>query len=206
MQKKKILTLLSGGIDSFVLLDFLKKNGFDPICIYVKYGQIAYKYEYCAFKSICKYESIKIKKRIMINNFGNNIQSGLTNINIISDYFPSRNLVLISLVSSFLANYNCNYIALGVINSTRFFPDCSRLFLEKLENVLTISLDREIKILTPLEDFLKIDIIKYARKYNLPISMSYSCQKGKKKHCGKCPSCLERFNALEKLKNNLEND
>ena len=48
----KVLILFSGGIDSFVLLDLLKKNMFEPICLFIDYGQIANINEFEAFNKI----------------------------------------------------------------------------------------------------------------------------------------------------------
>ncbi|MFW9972055.1 MAG: 7-cyano-7-deazaguanine synthase [Candidatus Odinarchaeota archaeon] len=37
----------------------------------------------------------------------------------------------------------------------------------------------------------------------MPYKYSYSCQKGQKYHCKKCPSCEERFSSLKNINNNL---
>ncbi|MFW9877440.1 MAG: 7-cyano-7-deazaguanine synthase [Candidatus Thorarchaeota archaeon] len=200
---KGTICLLSGGIDSFVLIDFLIRQKFEVICLFVDYGQLAARYEYKAFQKICQYEKINYSYKVRLKNFGDNIITGLTNKEIYNDFFPSRNLLLICLASSFLWSHNFNYISIGVIKSTRIFPDCQRDYFNDLEKILSISTNRDIKILTPLEDFTKIDIIKYIKKFKLPFDYSYSCQKGQKDHCKKCPSCKERFSSLKNLKNYL---
>ncbi|MFW9973183.1 MAG: 7-cyano-7-deazaguanine synthase, partial [Candidatus Odinarchaeota archaeon] len=161
------ICLLSGGLDSFVLLDFLNRQNFEMICLFVDYGQLAAKYEYKAFLKICNFEKIKRTYRVKLKNFGNNIRTGLTDKNIINDFFPSRNLLLSCLASSFIWNHNLNYISIGVIKSPRIFPDCQREYFNNLEEFLSISTSRNIKILTPLENFTKRDIIKYIKRFKL---------------------------------------
>lgn len=199
---KNIICLISGGMDSFVLLDLLKNSNFNLICLFIDYGQLSNGFEYSAFCKICDFEQIQIRKKIKIENFGNNIDSGLTQNEIKNDYFPSRNLILASIASSFMIKFNCYYLALGIINSSRIFSDCTPNFINQLELLISNSLNFQIKILTPLNEFTKVDIVKYMTKHNIPIELSYSCQKGFEKACNLCPSCIERNNAIEMVKQN----
>ncbi|MHA1314091.1 MAG: 7-cyano-7-deazaguanine synthase [Candidatus Helarchaeota archaeon] len=197
----KILCLVSGGIDSFIMVDFLKQNQYQPICFFVDYGQLSAIYEFESFIRICEFEKIKKYEKIEIKNLGNQINSGLTNDLNPDDFFPSRNLILIALISPFLNQMNINNIAIGIINSLRSFPDCKRAFLDQLEEIISLSVNKPIKILTPLIEFTKANIIEYAAKYDIPLEISYSCQKGIRNHCRKCPSCIERFEMLEVANN-----
>ena len=198
--KKHALCLLSGGPDSFVLIDFLLKNDIEVSCLYVNYGQTSANLEYEAFLKICRFENVKWFHKIEIRNFGENIDTGLTNPDIIDPFFPSRNLLLITVASAFLSQLNSNYIAIGVIRSTNEYPDCKRSYFDILESIISKSIKKDINILTPLDDFTKIDIMRYFEKYQLPLKISYSCEKGVNNHCQICPSCVERIEVLKWLK------
>jgi len=198
--KKHALCLLSGGPDSFVLVDFLKRNDMDVSCLYVNYGQISANLEYKAFLKICSFENIQWFKKIELHNFGENLDTGLAKLGESDPFFPSRNLLLMTIASAFLNQINSNYIAIGTIRSTNEYPDCKRPYFDMLEFIISTSIKKEIKILTPIDDFTKIDILKYYEKYHLPLNISYSCEKGVINHCRKCPSCLERFEVLNWLK------
>ena len=198
---KKVVSLLSGGLDSLVLIDFLLQNNFEVFCLFVDYGQISAKFEYEAFLKICKFKNIKWYQKIDISNFGEYVNSSLTKTNFQDSFFPSRNLLLLTLASSLLENLNCDYIAIGVIQTSNDYPDCIRSYFDDLEALLTISIKNQVKILTPLDNFTKNNIIEYSNKYHLPIEKSYSCEKGKENHCQQCPSCVERFDAINWFNN-----
>ncbi len=198
--KKHALCLLSGGPDSFVLIDFLLRNDMKVSCLYVNYGQISANLEYEAFLKICRFENIEWYQKIDMQNFGENIDTGLTKLETIDPFFPSRNLLLITIASAFLNQLDSDYIAIGVIRSTNEYPDCNRSYFDTLESIISKSIKRNIKILTPIDDFIKIDVIRYFEKYQLPLNISYSCEKGVKNHCQKCLSCIERFEVLDWLK------
>jgi 7-cyano-7-deazaguanine synthase len=57
----------------------------------------------------------------------------------------------------------------------------------------------KIKVLAPLFDFSKVDVIVLARQQGIDIEKMYSCHKGGKEHCGSCISCKERIDAMKIL-------
>lgn len=198
--KKNVLCLLSGGTDSFVLTDFLLRNEMDVSCLFIDYGHISAINEYEAFLEICEFKNIQWYQKIVIHNFGENLDTGLTNIENTNSFFPSRNLLLITIASAFLNQVNSNYIAIGTIKTAIQYPDCKRSYFDTLEHIINESIKREIRILTPIDNFTKIDIVRYSHKYQLPLEISYSCDKGVRNHCRNCPSCKDRFEALDWLK------
>lgn len=53
-------------------------------------------------------------------------------------------------------------------------------------------------IVTPLINFNKIQVIKLAEEYNIPIEKTYSCHSGTDEYCGKCIACKEILNSGKK--------
>ena len=58
------------------------------------------------------------------------------------------------------------------------------------------------KILIPLIDMDKEEIVKKVIELNAPLENVHSCYLGGEKNCGKCESCLHLIEALKK--NNAE--
>ena len=64
--KEKVVTLLSGGLDSSTLLAYLIDNGYEPYVITFEYGQIHEK-EIISAVAIARHYGIKNHKIIKIN-------------------------------------------------------------------------------------------------------------------------------------------
>jgi len=71
--------------------------------------------------------------------------------------------------------------------------DQTRAFLDAFEKFIIVSLNQEIKILSPLMAMTKGDVIQLAEENK--INNSYSCHSGTNEPCGICISCLEFINS-----------
>jgi 7-cyano-7-deazaguanine synthase len=107
---------------------------------------------------------------------------------------PGRNLLFLLVAGSFAYINNCSAIAIGLLNDKHhLFPDQTKAFLEKTEQLFATTFNRKIKIITPLMKFTKKDVVAMAK--HKKISGTYSCHSGRKQPCGKCISCLEFINS-----------
>ncbi len=195
---RKIICLSSGGLDSFAMLHLFKKLNYEVIGLYVDYGHLSRKKEYKSVKLIANRLNIDKILKTTVKNYSKLFSNNLTIKNkIINDYFPGRNFLLLTIAASVASELGFQEIGIGVINSERVFTDCTSLFFSKLEEIFNITFNSYIGIQTPLEYCSKVDIIRYLIKNSLPLNITYSCQKGKKKHCKRCPSCIERFKAIQ---------
>ena len=188
----RIVCLLSVGIDSVVLLFRLKKSGHDLIPLFINYGQKSLKKELESATIACSMLDLHLE---VIDISGlSSIPSGLTN----SEYspidypvFPARNMILLSIAASFAFSKSIQVIGIGVLNDSPF-PDQTKFFLTAAENVLTMSVDSNLKILAPLSDLNKLEVVRLAKENNIPLGFTYSCYFGLEKPCGKCLSCKDR--------------
>ena len=191
----KIICLISGGIDSTTLLFRLVKNKHEVIPLFVNYGQKAIKKELLSVKKICKL--LKLNVHVIDISGLSLISSGLTDNNISSvknPFFPNRNLILLSIGSAFSTNYSCNVIAIGLIKGSDFL-DQSKIFLKHAEKIL--SYGRKITILAPMLELNKLEVVRLAKEYKIPLNFTYSCYSGKEKPCNRCLSCIDRKNVFK---------
>lgn len=199
----KLVTLVSGGIDSTLMSVLAKEKQFELYPLFIDYGQLGNKLEWQA----CVYNHSKHKlpepKKLSVSGFGKLIHSGLTDrkLRVKEDAFlPGRNTLFILAASSYAYQVQSKNIAIGLLTDKyKLFPDQSKEFIEAAEKFVSMEMDYEIKIITPLMDFNKAEVIELARSKK--ISKTYSCHSGKPKPCGKCISCLEIRNAIQNLKN-----
>ena len=216
MSKKsnKALVLLSGGLDSSVVLSVCQDKGYDIYAISFDYGQRhKVELEYAKFQAtffncisheVFKMEfyggsaltdDIKVPK---------NRDSHTMSKDIPVTYVPSRNIVFLSFASGYAECHNIDNIFIGV-NAIDYsgYPDCRKNFIDNFEKLINKSTKKglegsKFKINTPLINLSKKDIIKLGHKNGVDFSMTSSCYSPKlKKNCGVCDSCLLRKQGFE---------
>ena len=216
MSKKsnKALVLLSGGLDSSVVLSVCQDKGYDIYAISFDYGQRhKVELEYAKFQAtffncisheVFKMEfyggsaltdDIKVPK---------NRDSHSMSKDIPVTYVPSRNIVFLSFASGYAECHDIDNIFLGV-NAIDYsgYPDCRKNFIDNFEKLINKSTKKglegsKFKINTPLINLSKKDIIKLGHKNGVDFSMTSSCYSPKlKKNCGVCDSCLLRKQGFE---------
>jgi 7-cyano-7-deazaguanine synthase len=73
------------------------------------------------------------------------------------------------------------------------FPDESYEFRRSMEASLTLGLDFEIGIRTPLEAETKQDVVRAAVDADVPLGKTFSCiDPTDGEHCGECRKCKDR--------------
>ena len=216
MSKKsnKALVLLSGGLDSSVVLSVCQEKGYDIYAISFDYGQRhKIELEYAKFQAtffncisheVFKMEfyggsaltdDIKVPK---------NRDSHSMSKDIPVTYVPSRNIVFLSFASGYAECHDIDNIFIGV-NAIDYsgYPDCRKNFIDNFEKLINKSTKKglegsKFKINTPLINLSKKDIIKLGHKNGVDFSMTSSCYSPKlKKNCGVCDSCLLRKQGFE---------
>jgi len=192
-----VVTLLSGGLDSTLLACLLQEEGVNQFPIFINYGQINFEKELLSSKENCLKLGIIQPQIFDLSNFGKNIESGLTSIDLdvnLDAFLPNRNALFLLIASSYAYKMKCSHIAIGLLNDKNsIFPDQTRSFLDLMENTLSVSLGRKISILSPLMGLTKGDVISLSKTKG--ISNTYSCHAGGDKPCGVCISCLEFINS-----------
>lgn len=189
----KIVCLVSGGLDSSLLLYMLKKDGNDLFPLFIDYGQKAVRMELKAYSKICKL--LKVKPFVIrFHDFARISLSGLTNKNlspIDAPFVPGRNLLFLVIAASYAYSKGTKIISIGLLKNA-VFPDQTKKFITNAENIIQISTGYKIKVLSPFMKLDKRGIIGLVKKHNFPLKITYSCQTGNSKPCGKCASCKER--------------
>lgn len=201
MRNNSAVVLLSGGLDSATVLSFAKAQGYKCFCLIFDYGQRHKKETACAVKiakkSGCAYGISKINlpwkgsalldKKIKV---AQKIAKGVP-----ATYVPARNIIFLSFALSFAETIKAKAIFIGAhAQDYSGYPDCRPEFFRsfiKMAKSGTLG-GEKIKILAPLLNKYKSQIIKLGKRLKVPFELTWSCYRGKKHPCGKCDSCHYR--------------
>jgi len=187
------VNLVSGGLDSTLVGVLAKEEGATVYPLFIDYGQRAAQREWETCQRVHLQLSLPTPIRMDLSGFGQVIRSGLTStsLDVKEDAFtPGRNLMFLLMGSAYAFQMGAPSVLLGLL-SERFslFPDQQSSFINQAENAIEAALGRRIKVITPLAEFSKADVVKLAQDKG--IGGTYSCHTGDSVPCGKCISCLE---------------
>jgi 7-cyano-7-deazaguanine synthase len=111
-------------------------------------------------------------------------------------YLPGRNLVLLTKAGVVAAAKNIGRIALGPLAGNPF-PDATPEFFAAMGRALSLGLDHDVEIATPLVSMHKEDVIKLGTRLGVPLADTLSCMNPSGTlHCGLCSKCRERRDAF----------
>ena len=175
--KNNALLLFSGGIDSTACIQYYQDLKYNINPLFIKYGQLSESQELKSAKQICKYYGLNLTEL--------NVETRNT---FSTGEIIGRNLM-------FLANalFNLegnNLIVLGVHSGTGYY-DCSEDFVKNFDKIVNETTNGTARLETPFVNWDKRQIWDYCQIKNIPIELTYSCEKGKEKRCGKCATCRD---------------
>jgi len=197
IRKLSIVTLVSGGLDSSLMTFLAKEENITQYPLIINYGQRCFDQELSACKAVLSNLDIAPIQIMDLHGFGEIISSSLTkpDLRISEDAFlPGRNLLFLLAGAAYAYETSSNSVAIGLLSEDyHLFPDQTKEFVSSAEQTIQKALGRSIKIITPLIEFTKKDVLRLAEINE--IIDTYSCHMGTSEPCGECISCKEILNA-----------
>ena len=214
---KKAIAVLSGGLDCTVATSVYDKD-YEIHAITFNYGQKAFEQELKASKEICArmgwtHEVIDLPWLSKISTSSLNTDEDIPEVSAddlddlkksgetaSSVWVPARNTVFTSIALSYAESVKADIIIVGWdAEEAATFPDNSKEFLEKFNELIDVGSPEKIRIEAPAIDLNKEEIVKLGVEVGAPMELSYSCYKGRQSHCGVCESCMRRKRAFKKI-------
>ena len=202
----KAVVLMSGGLDSCVCAGIAKKMGYDLNILFVRYGQKTEKKEEQSVKKLAEYFEADLKlldlrflREIGGSALTDEIKVRKDDTGIPSTYVPFRNSIFLSLATAWAEVLGAKAIFYGA-NSVDFsgYPDCRPDYFKAFQNLIEKGTKRgDIKLLVPLAEMSKSQIVKKGMEMGLPLEYTWSCYFSNEKACGKCESCKLRLKGFE---------
>jgi len=214
---KKAISVFSGGLDCTVATSVFDEE-YEIHAITFDYGQKAVKREINASKRICEkmgwmHEVIDLPWLSKISTSSLNTdadipelgEEDLDDLDKSSEtasnvWVPARNTVFTSIALSYAESIGAEIIIVGWNGEEgTTFPDNSKQYMEKFNELIDVGSPDKIRIEAPAIDLNKEKIVELGIKVGAPMELSYSCYKGDDKPCGVCESCVRRKRAFKKL-------
>ncbi len=206
------VVLLSGGLDSCVTMAIAMQTHKIAL-LHVGYSQRTQTREYNAFRAISRYYKIPESKTLAIEldylkkiggssltNHNLHINKSIDNTGIPNTYVPFRNTHLLSIAVSWAEVINAGQIYIGAIQQDNpDYPDCRAVYYDAFNRLVEVGTKptTNIKVMTPLLNMSKAEIVKKGIELAAPLQLTWSCYERNDKACGHCQSCLIRLKAFK---------
>ena len=205
----RAVVLLSGGLDSYTAAAMVKADGYELYALSICYGQVHAR-EIAAAREVARALGVvkHVELAVDLAAFGGSALVGDGEIpkdralddSIPSTYVPARNTVFLSLAMAWAETIGAAAIVIGV-NALDYsgYPDCRPEYHEAFELLSALATrsgveGQRLRILAPLLQLSKADIIRRGLALGLDYGLTHSCYDpaASGAPCGRCDSCRLR--------------
>lgn len=200
------ILILSGGLDSSVLLASLVKDGNTVKALSIDYGQ-RHKRELLSAAAICT--KLGVEHRIADLSalkplLGGSSQTddlvpvphGAYDADVMKKtVVPNRNALMLSVAFAWAISLKYDAVAYAAHAGDHcVYPDCRESFTTPFAEAMKNADWHVVELLRPFLAKNKGDIAAIGHSIGADdiMAMSYSCYEGKEEHCGQCGTCQER--------------
>ena len=204
---KNAVVLLSGGMDSAVVVAIARAQGFAVHALSVRYGQ-RHTSELDAAARVAQSLGAVAHKTVHVDlrSIGGSALTDDIDVpeaggpGIPVTYVPARNTIMLSVALGWAEVLGASDIFCGV-NAVDYsgYPDCRPEFIEAFEKLANLATKagvegHGVRIETPLQFLGKADIVREGTRLGLDLGLSWSCYDPTPdgKACGQCDSCRLR--------------
>lgn len=212
---KKVLVLLSSGLDSTVNL-FAAAQSFEvALALTFNYGQRAAQREIAQSAQLAAQLKIphKVIDLLWFRDFGASslIQTELnvptTKVQIDdlsasqetakSVWVPNRNGIFLNIAAGFAESLGADFVIPGFnVEEAATFPDNSTEYMKTLDKCLWYSTANHVRVHCLTDHLDKTEIVKLAVQLKVPFEKLWPCYFAYNKWCGECESCQRAKRAL----------
>lgn len=204
--EKECIIVLSGGMDSTTLLYDYKDE--IAIAITFDYGSNHNAREIECARIHCSrlgIEHIVIPLDFMHQYFHSSLLDGADAIpeghyaddNMRSTVVPFRNGIMLAVACGMAESRGLKKVLIANHSGDHaIYPDCRAAFINAMSEAMQAGTYDGISILAPYTGKDKTFIATRGAELGVDFSLTYSCYKGRERHCGRCGTCVERREAF----------
>jgi 7-cyano-7-deazaguanine synthase len=203
--------LLSGGVDSAVLLDHLLANGRQVTPFYVRSGCVWQSCELAAVRKFLAAVARPSLSELVVLDVpladlygahwsitGDHVPDDTSNDEAV--FLPGRNPLLLIKPALWCATHGIEQLAMATLSNNPF-DDATPDFFDRFQDMVRVASGAAVRIIRPFERLTKRRVLEYGR--HLPLELTFSCLSPVgDEHCGCCNKCAERRHAFESARIN----
>lgn len=211
-QSRKAVILLSGGMDSTVVLAMARAQGFACHALSVLYGQ-RHAAELAAARRVAAEQHVAAHKVLQLDLRaigGSALTDDIEVPETASEgipvtYVPARNTILLSLALGYAEVIGAADLFVGV-NAVDYsgYPDCRPAFIEAFERLANVATKAGVegaglRLHAPLMRMSKADIVRAGIELGVDFALTVSCYQADESGlaCGRCDACRLRAQGFE---------
>ena len=189
MKTKTIIHLLSGGVDSTVLLYDLIGQDQRVHALMFDYGQ-AHSIELTYATRHCERLGVLYTKMKLPQLKGSVLTDGKEGVVV-----PGRNIIFLSVALNLAIEAKADLITIGCNKDDEaLFPDCRSAFIQAF-NIMSMTAELPVEICAPYLDKPKAWVLANGQAIDCPTEDTWSCYTAGPVPCGVCLACRKRKQA-----------
>lgn len=204
----KVIVLVSGGMDSVTALYQAARDHEVMAGLSFDYGakhndrELPFAAHHCESLGI-KHEIVKLG---FINELfasdllksGGEIPEGHYEAeNMKQTVVPFRNGIMLAVSAGYAESVGAEGIVIAAHSGDHaIYPDCREEFMQPMAEAILAGTYARIAVIRPFIGERKEAIALTGAKLGVDFSQTWSCYKGRARHCGKCGTCVERKEAF----------
>lgn len=210
----KNVLILSGGLDSTVLLYTLLSMGKEVYTLSIDYGQ-RHRKELMAADGITRRLDIPhrcVDLRTLQPVLGGSSQTdpslavpegAYDDPSMKVTVVPNRNMIMLAVAAGYAISLGGDTVYYAAhAGDHAIYPDCRPEFAAEMNRVLGLCHFYPVHLECPFINYSKAEIVRLGHRLGVSFHATWSCYKGGTTPCGICGTCQERIMAFDA--NNLE--
>ncbi len=211
--RPRAVVCLSGGMDSCVCAALAARD-YEVFAVHFSYGQRTEARELRSAQEIARLVGVRELLHLKIDLFRRIGGSALTDhaiavpaasaneaeigTEVPVTYVPFRNAHFLSAGVSWAEVLEAKTVFIGAVEQdSSGYPDCRPAYYEAFNQLIKMGTkDGEIRVVTPLIQMRKSEIVRLGVELGAPFHVSWSCYSGETEACGVCESCVLRLRAF----------
>ncbi len=210
--RPRAVVCLSGGMDSCVCATLAAKD-YEVYALHFSYGQRTEARELQSAEAVARIVGVRELLPLKMDLFRKIGGSALTDASIAVPaagdeasiglevpvtYVPFRNAHFLSAAVSWAEVLGAKTVFIGAVEQdSSGYPDCRPAYYDAFNKLIeTGTKEGDIRIVTPLIELRKSEIVRLGVELGAPFHVSWSCYSGETVACGVCESCVLRLRAF----------